>query len=114
MEQEAFTRLMKGKSMPGFKLVEGRTYRQWKDEKKVRRLLLSMGLTPADIEPPKIISPAQAERLIRSRKLNSKWGKIEKLITRPQGKVSIAPAHDPRPQISRGSEFKGVTIEMED
>lgn len=52
--------------------------------------------------------------MIRSRKLMKKWGKIQALITQPQGKVSLAPDHDPRPKLTRGSEFKGITIDSED
>jgi Protein of unknown function (DUF2800) len=114
VETEAFQRLMRGKKVPGFKLVQGRTFRAWKDKKKATKLLLSLGLKPDEVEPRDILSPAQAERLIRSRNLKSKWGKIEKLITRPTGKVSIAPLHDPRTAIVRGSEFEGVTINTED
>lgn len=105
---------MGGKAVPGFKLVQGQTRRKWKDPKKVTRLLASLGFTADDITPRELLSPAQVERLVRSRKLIKKWGRIEKLITRPEGRVSIAPVHDPRRAITRGSEFKGITIDMED
>lgn len=114
VEQEAFHRLMRGKPLQGFKLVQGRTNRAWKDPKKVMKALIQAGLSQEEVSPRTLVSPAQAERLIRARKLQKKWVKIETLITRPQGKVSIAPSHDPRQAVTRGSEFKGVTVDMED
>lgn len=86
--------LLEGGKFKGFKLVEGRSLRRWKDEQSAANALLS--IKPEDeIYTRKLISPSQAEKLL---------GKKDKLliqneIIKPNGKPTLAPESDKRPPI---------------
>ncbi|HGJ5854279.1 DUF2800 domain-containing protein, partial [Arsenophonus nasoniae] len=58
----------------------------------------------------KIISPPQAEKLLKKDK-PSRWAKLEALIERADGKPVIAPESDPRPAIITNplNDFDDVT-----
>lgn len=105
VEAEALTRITHDKKVPGFKLVEGRANRAWANEDKTRKRLMKMGFILDEIAPRELISPAKVETLLKKAKRSSEWGTIAPLVTRPPGKLSIAPETDPRPEITRGSEF---------
>lgn len=95
VEQEANARLLRGESLPGYKLVRGKAGdRAWSDEEAAVTALISHGAQRKDIfTAPKLKSPAQAEKLIpkEARAL------LSPLITRAEGKPTIAPESDPRP-----------------
>lgn len=105
VEKEALTRISLDKKIPGFKLVHGRSNRAWSNPDKLRKQLLKMGFILDQIAPRELLSPAGVETLLKSEKRSSEWGTIAPLVTRPPGKLAIAPATDPRPEITRGSEF---------
>jgi hypothetical protein len=108
IEAEALSRLVKDEKIPGFKLVQGRANRAWNDEERLKKKLDKMGFIPDEFAPRKILSPAQVEALLKKAKRSSEWGTIAPLVTQPQGKLTIAPETDPRPAITRGSEFAEV------
>lgn len=94
LEQYAADTLAHGGVIPGYKLVEGRSLRQWgPDEDLVARCLTEVGLSEADIYTKKLISPAQAEKALG----RAKAGEIADLVTKPRGKPTLAPESDPRP-----------------
>ena len=90
IEQYALDTLAKGGVVPGFKLVEGRSLRQWSDEERAASLLLTLGCEPYT---QKVISPSQAEKALG----RAKAGEIADLVVKPRGKPSLAPESDPRP-----------------
>ena len=90
VEEYASSVLSAGGVVPGFKLVEGRSLRQWADEEKAANLLLTLGCEPYT---QKVISPSQAEKALGK----AKAGQIVDLVVKPRGKPSLAPEHDPRP-----------------
>ncbi|MEN6345648.1 MAG: DUF2800 domain-containing protein [Armatimonadia bacterium] len=102
VEAHVFARLTEGKEFPGFKLVEGRSNRQWADEaeaaKKLRRFIAKEALWSA----PKFLTPAQAEKALK-KPLRPVTPRLEKalvrLIVKPEGKPVLAPESDPRPAI---------------
>ncbi|HGJ5880643.1 MAG TPA: DUF2800 domain-containing protein, partial [Arsenophonus nasoniae] len=83
--------LHNGQSVPGFKLVTGKQgNRTWGDEREAEALLKGAKLKQEQIYHKKIISPPQAEKLLKKDK-PSRWAKLEALIERADGKPVIAP-----------------------
>lgn len=94
VEQHVTERLESGKGFPGFKLVAGRSLRQWSDESKAEEVLSS--LVGDDAFTRKLVSPAQAEKLLGK----AKAADIADLIVKPEGRPTIAPESDKRPAIN--------------
>ena len=94
----AYDRAMAGKPLPGTKLVKGRLgNRAWADEDAADQWM-SNHLGSDDRYTKKVITPPQAEKLLKPLKLSKTIiGNFEKLITRKEGGLSIAPASDKRP-----------------
>lgn len=96
---EVERRLLKGGSVEGFKLVQGRQGpRKWIDETKAEELLKSFKLKVDEMYDKSVISPTAAEKLLKENA--RRWPKVEALITRSDGKVSVASASDKRPAVS--------------
>lgn len=100
VEDQEVAELTNGAEPMGFKLVEGKANRVWKDVEAAQQLL-SNHLT-MDITRPRadLISPAQAEKALKGIELSSKFkNKLASLITRPEGKPTLVPEDDKRPAI---------------
>ena len=96
-----------GKEWTGFKIVEGRSVRRYKDEDAVAREAESAGYT--DIFDKKLISLTQMEKLMGKKAFTDILGG---LIEKPPGKPTLVPLSDKRPAIHTGnvrSEFKAIT-----
>jgi hypothetical protein len=93
--------LMAGAEPKGFKLVEGRSNRTWVDADAALKLL-NNHLTIDELRPrADLISPAQAEKALKGIELSTKFeNKLQSLITRPEGKPTLAPEDDKRPAIA--------------
>ena len=79
--------------VPGFKLVNKRGTRQWVDEKEAIHWLDGQG-----VEEPytrKIISPAQAEKALKSRKI----ALPEDMTVSISSGSTLVPENDPRPAV---------------
>lgn len=95
VESQVKDRLEEGDGFPGFKLVEGRSLRRWKNEDAAAsRLEREIGKEKAYAK--KLLSPTQAEKVL------GKWrkGEIADLIEKPAGKPTLAPENDKRPAIN--------------
>lgn len=93
VEQHAFEKLERGEAFPGFKLVEGRSLRQWGDEAVAEQTLVE--LLKDDAYERKLLSVAKAEKLLGKKGA----GAIAELITKPRGKPVIVPDCDKRAAI---------------
>jgi hypothetical protein len=94
---ETERRLIANMQVPGYKLVEGRKgNRQWADEDQAEALFKSFRFRQEEMYNFKLISPTQAEKMLKDNP--RRWTKLEKLITRPDGKLSVAKATDRRPE----------------
>ena len=96
-----------GKEWTGFKIVEGRSVRRYKDEDVVAREAESAGYT--DIFDKKLISLTQMERLMGKKAFTDI---LDGLIEKPPGKPTLVPVSDKRPAIHTGSaqsEFTAIT-----
>lgn len=83
-----------------YKLVEGRQgARSWIDEEQAEAAMKAMRLKSDEMYDRKVISPTSAEKLLADAN-KRKWAKLQPLITRSDGKPSVAPASDKRPALS--------------
>jgi len=101
--------LLEGKPPMGFKLVEGKSNRQWSDEEAAKRLLRNH-LSAEQTNPPSaLISPAAAEKLLKGIELSTKFeNKFKSLITKPEGKPTLVPESDKRPALTPKLEFSDL------
>ncbi|EHP9581439.1 DUF2800 domain-containing protein [Salmonella enterica subsp. houtenae serovar 50:g,z51:-] len=90
-----------GHPVPGFKLVTGKQgNRAWSDEEAARVLLKDQfRYKMEEVFDFKLISPTKAEKLIKKASPR-RWPKVEALITRADGKPTVAPESDPRPALN--------------
>ena len=111
LRAEAERRLCAGIPISGFKLIEGkRGNRAWEKEADVEAMLKSMRLKQAQMYQFKLISPTQAEKLLKDQP--KRWARLLAHITRKPGEPSLVPATDPHsalvPAVSR-TEFQPIT-----
>lgn len=90
--------LAHGKPVPGYKRVAGRMgNRAWADEQAAEKALKAMRLRQDEMYSYKVISPTQAEKLLKDSP--KRWAHLLPLITRADGKPTVAPVSDPRPEL---------------
>lgn len=94
VEDQVTAKLLNGETFPGYKLVEGRSLRQWADEVHAQGVLSRLYLDDL-LYKKTFISPAQAEKLVGKKELHV----LDGLIVKPAGKPTLAPADDKRPAI---------------
>lgn len=104
IEELAEKRLQDGEKVEGWKLVQGKQgNRAWSDEEAAAKLLKNY-LATEEIYSKSLVSPAQAEKLLKGleKEPSSRFtNAFDKLITRSDGKPTLAPASDPRPAVNR-------------
>lgn len=88
-----------GTPVPGYKLVEGRAGpRKWADG--AEEAINAMSIKKAVLYVPKLISPAEAERMAKKGEIGPRqWKNIQPLITRTPPKPCLVPESDKRPAI---------------
>jgi hypothetical protein len=92
---EVERRLLAGQSVDGYKLVEGkRGNRKWNNETEVEALFKSFRLRQDEMYDYSLISPTKAEKLLKD--TPKRWERAQALISRAEGKPSVAPATDKR------------------
>jgi hypothetical protein len=100
VEDQEMTELLAGAQPLQFKLVEGKSNRQWADEDAAKQLLRNHLVAEQTNPPGKLISPAAAEKLLKGIELSTKFeNKFAALITKPPGKPSLVPVTDNRPAL---------------
>lgn len=99
--------LLAGSPVAGYKLVQGKQgNRAWTDADDAEALMKSMRLKREEMYDFKIISPTTAEKVLKDSP--KRWKKVLPLITRSEGKPSVAPVSDKRPAL----EIKPVESEF--
>ncbi|EKN6501303.1 DUF2800 domain-containing protein [Salmonella enterica] len=96
IEKAMYAALMRGETVEGLKLVEGRPgNRIWSDEEAVNRFRANHhnGYLLDKIVP---VNPTEAEKII-GKEYPELWAELSKLVTRKPGQPSIATADDKRP-----------------
>lgn len=95
----------KGYKIPGYKIVEGRANRCYANEEAVAQRLLAAGIPDADLYTRKLIGITALESLKTKKEVTTLIGD---LIVKPQGKPTLVPATDKRP------EFQNLTAALDD
>lgn len=95
---EALDRLQGGGAVPGYKLVPTRATREWKHEDAIRQHLTNLGVDLGTFVDTKLLSPAQAEKKLKSLGLDP--ATIAPFVDKRSSGVTIAPATDNRPAIT--------------
>ena len=94
VESYVTNKLETGEHFDGFKLVAGRSLRQWINEGMAAEVL------QVELEDKaftkKLISPAQAEKALGKKRADV----LTDLICKPEGKPTLAPESDPRPAMN--------------
>ena len=93
VESHITERLKAGDDFPGYKLVAGRSLRQWADEKEAEQALAEQ--LGDDAYERKLLTPAKAEKALGKTKAKA----IKDLIVKPEGKPVLAPESDKRKPI---------------
>ncbi len=95
IEYYAMGAIQKGKTIPGYKLVEGRSNRKIVDEQQAAKVLEEKGYTDIYKEPS-LLAIGKLEKLIGKNNFSELLGD---LIQKPTGKPTLAPVSDKRPAI---------------
>lgn len=99
LEERAYSLLMEGESVPGWKLVAGRSTRTWADEEAVAQILKTKGkLKAGDIYTKKLNGITTIEKLLGKKKF-AELLPMGEMVIKPEGKPTLAPADDKRPEI---------------
>jgi hypothetical protein len=92
VKAELLNRAHNGETLPEtVKLVRSITRRGWSDPAEVLIRGTELGVTDI-LAPPKLITPAQAEQLLPTLFKSE----LKKLVSKPEGAVTVAPANDRR------------------
>ena len=101
IEDRMLTDMLEGQKSRNWKLVKGRQgNRAWADEVSTEEFMKKgLRLKQDEMYQKKIISPTEAEKLL-AKKRPVVWKKLEGLISRSEGKPTLAPMTDKRPSIN--------------
>lgn len=94
--EEWTDRMSKGAALPGFKLVEGRGTRSFRNEDDVVDILLGEGYESGQIFEPRLNSLTVIEKMVGSKRFRDLF---KGHIVRVPGRPKIAPEDDERPAI---------------
>jgi len=99
VESHIFDMLNRGQSFDGYKLVEGRSTRSWISEDETAKVL-SEKLSADELFTQKLISPAQAEKLLKTQK-----SLLDGLVNKSEGKPTLVPSCDKRIALNNANVF---------
>lgn len=98
LEEYALDSTLNGREIPGWKVVEGRSVRKISDPQTAVAVLTKAGFTPEEyFRPAELKTISDLERLVGKRNFPTLLGAC---VTKPQGKPTLAPISDPRPEFS--------------
>ena len=91
----------KNKKWQGFKVVEGRVTRKYKDENEVKERLVQAGYDEDKLYSTSLLSLSAMEKLVGKNRLSEILGD---LIIKPKGKVALVSVEDKRPEVPMARE----------
>ena len=98
----ALQQALSGAKFDGFKVVEGRSNRKYKDEEQVANIVKKAGYEPYE---PKLLGITAMTSLLGKSKFEELLGK---LVVKPQGKPVLVNTDDKRPEFNPASkDFEG-------
>lgn len=101
VEAHALAQAIAGHGIPGHKLVEGRSLRQWRDPAAVAAALRRLKYRESDYITKTLISIGAAEKLLGGAKTAAPI--LDPLTIKPPGKPTLVPEADKRPALSSAS-----------
>ena len=96
LKHYALSQALKGYVLPGFKLVEGRSSRKYKDTEAVIERLIFADYVPEDYLKPAELKPLTELTKSIGKKAVDKY--LSDLIEKPMGKPTLVSEDDPRPE----------------
>nr|BDD44137.1 hypothetical protein 9 [bacterium] len=93
INKQARIKIERGESVPGWKLVQGNRKRDWSDEKLAAEKLKNRKLKRDQIFPPKLISVAQAEKLLDKKSFDRL---AKECVTETRNRPSLVTEEDRR------------------
>ena len=94
--------VISGKKWPGYKLVEGRSYRRYVDQDKAAEALMAAGYSEDVIYEKVLLGITKMEKAVGRKEFNEL---LAGLIEKPPGKVKLAPESDKRPAVKSTAEI---------
>lgn len=95
VQDYALKKALEGENFEGFKVVEGRSNRKFKDDEKVAELLLGEGFDENVIYEKKLATLSKIETLVGKKKFPLLLGD---LVEKAPGKPALVPESDKRPK----------------
>ena len=92
-----------GKSWSGFKIVEGRSKRQYADENKIAEVCRNNGYTMSQIYKSMLIGITDMEKLMGRKIFKELLGDY---IIKPKGRLTLVPETDKREEVHTLGEFR--------
>ena len=111
LEEHALSECLAGNEVPGWKAVEGRSVRQFKDSDMAFNTLMQNGIEETMLYERKPITLTGVEKMLGKAKFNEL---LAEQVNIPKGEPSLVPASDKREPFKRSSaaeEFKEVSNE---
>jgi len=100
----------KGEKFPGWKLVEGRSNRKYTDEGKVAEVLESNGVENI-WKPRELLGITAMTTLLGKKKFSAL---LDDFVVKPQGKPTLVPESDKRPEINSAKSFDELFSDDDD
>lgn len=95
---KAESELLAGRSVTGFKLVQGRKgNRKWTNEETITEMMKKWRMKKDDMYKYTLITPSVAEKKLK-KEHPSRWEELAALVSQSEGALSVAPVEDPRPE----------------
>ena len=105
VKDQALSTMLKGDTVPGFKVVAGRGSRQWADDLETVELLKSAGYALEDITKTELLSVAAMEKALGKKKVAELVG--GQILTHT-GAPTIATENDKRPAYNPADDFENL------
>lgn len=105
LEEEALASILRGEDIPGYKAVEGRSIRKFKDTDKAMGLLEYAGYDEAILYERKPLSLSKLEKLVGKKEFESVLGTE---VIKPQGKPALVPESDKRDSYVKDLGFENL------
>ena len=107
VEEYALEAALEGDSIPGYKVVEGRSLRKISDPRKAMELLEGAGFEPgAYLKPAELKTITDLEKTLTKKGFKTLLGD---LVVKPEGKPTLVEESDPREPYSKAkNDFKDI------
>lgn len=98
----AHTQCEQGREIPGWKLVQKRAYRKWKDEESAKEMLEIMAIEP--YQPPKLRTPADVEKFVPGKNPKERKTFLDRFVESKSSGTVLARADDKRPAVKASAD----------